>query len=331
MDYTIRFAKMDDAEKIMRFINKYWRRGHILAQNKELFLWQYGMDERLSIVIGIDSNDNIHGMLGFVPYDTTECKDIALALWKANPSSGFLGVRLLSFLMKEEPHRYVVCPGVNPDTTRKIYEHAGMFVKEMQHWYRLANKEDYSIANVLNKSIPVIVDHPDYYLKKIEMEEFLLDSFDIHSIEYRNDIPYKSTSYLLKRYFYHPVYSYMVYTVSKKGEKAKTLLVLRVQESEGSRVLRLIDCIGDIYGIEYAMPALDSLLLNMNCEYIDLYEGGLDDAALLRMGWLQVRDSGNTIPDYFSPFEQRNITIYYATSEENVILFKGDGDQDRPN
>lgn len=41
--------------------------------------------------------------------------------------------------------------------------------------------------------------------------------------------------------------------------------------------------------------------------------------------------SGNIMPDYFAPFEQRNIDIYYMSEIEDVILFKGDGDMDRPN
>ena len=38
-----------------------------------------------------------------------------------------------------------------------------------------------------------------------------------------------------------------------------------------------------------------------------------------------------TIPDYFSPFKQKNIDIYFFTSNNRFgCLFKGDGDQDSP-
>ena len=40
------------------------------------------------------------------------------------------------------------------------------------------------------------------------------------------------------------------------------------------------------------------------------------------------------IPNYFNPYLQKNIQIYFFVDSKDidkVILFKGDGDQDRPN
>lgn len=48
-------------------------------------------------------------------------------------------------------------------------------------------------------------------------------------------------------------------------------------------------------------------------------------------GWVKREETSNIIPNYFSPFEMKNIEIYYFSSDEDIILFKGDGDQDRPN
>ena len=39
----------------------------------------------------------------------------------------------------------------------------------------------------------------------------------------------------------------------------------------------------------------------------------------------------NIIPDYFSPFEQRNIDILCDYPNVDVRICKADGDQDRPN
>ena len=44
-----------------------------------------------------------------------------------------------------------------------------------------------------------------------------------------------------------------------------------------------------------------------------------------------VMEDGNIIPEYFSPFEQKNVDIYYMSEMDKPILFKGDGDMDRPN
>lgn len=44
-----------------------------------------------------------------------------------------------------------------------------------------------------------------------------------------------------------------------------------------------------------------------------------------------MKDSGNIIPNYLSPYEKSNVDIHYCSSDPKVILFRGDGDQDRLN
>jgi hypothetical protein len=50
-------------------------------------------------------------------------------------------------------------------------------------------------------------------------------------------------------------------------------------------------------------------------------------------GFIPVNPSGGDIvPDHFEPFEQRNAPIRFAIKTDRpVVIFKGDGDQDRPN
>ena len=93
----------------------------------------------------------------------------------------------------------------------------------------------------------------------------------------------------------------------------------------------MIDCIGDNELLKNFTPIIDKMLVKFNCEYADCYETGVDDKVFSAGGWLSVSDSGNIMPDYFAPFEQRNIDIYYMSEIDGVILFKGDGDMDRPN
>ena len=94
-NYTIRFAEYDDIPAIMNYIDNYWKKGHILAVNQALFKWQYVNHERVNFVIGLNEENNICGILGFIPYSADDDKDIALALWKARHSESFLGIRLI--------------------------------------------------------------------------------------------------------------------------------------------------------------------------------------------------------------------------------------------
>jgi len=63
---------------------------------------------------------------------------------------------------------------------------------------------------------------------------------------------------------------------------------------------------------------------------------GLPEKEFIKSGFVKAGDSQNlVIPDYFEPFVKSNIDIFFARKSENIendiILFKGDGDQDRPN
>lgn len=333
MDYTIRFATREDTRAVMRFIDSHWRKGHILSRDRELFEWQYGGGgNRLNIVIGIDNFGDIQGMLGFIVYDSSENKDISLALWKANPSTGFLGVRLIKYLMEYETYREIVCPGINLKTTSKIYKYVGMEVGTMSQWYRLAPRGTYVIAKVVDNSIPTFLDE-NVGIKMILIESIdsLYDVFDLNDDVYTSSIPYKSISYIFKRYFEHPVYKYRIYALSKNEHKANTLLVFRIQDYGGSHALRLIDCIGKCEDIKYITRLLDILMEELECEYVDTYVAGVQEEVFLAGGWRKVMNEGNIIPDYFSPFEHRKIDIHYSSSNPTAILFKGDGDQDRPN
>lgn len=333
MGYNIRFAEKDDTDAIMDFIDKFWRKGHILSRDKVLFTWQYaGNDNKLNIVLGTGEQGDIQGMLGFVPYDDTDNKDISLALWKANPSTGFLGVKLIKYLMDNEPYRGIICPGINPGTTSKIYEHVGMSFGVMTQWYRLADREKYHIAKVADNSIPQYEKcDPANTLFQIHSIDQLKEVFDLDSDEYRAGIPYKSALYIEHRYFSHPIYKYSMYGWGPDGEKAETVFSVRVQECNGARALRIIDCIGKVENLAYATEALDGLLDELDCEYMDVYETGVKDEYFIRGGWRKVEEGGNVIPDYFSPFEQRKVDIYYSSGSSTAIMFKGDGDQDRPN
>ena len=79
----IRFAQLSDVPHIMDFIDTYWKKGHILARDRDFFLYQYFVDEHLNFVLSVSESGEIDAILGFIPYGR-ENRDIMLAMWKAN-------------------------------------------------------------------------------------------------------------------------------------------------------------------------------------------------------------------------------------------------------
>lgn len=322
----IRFAKAEDIPNIMNFIDKYWCKNHIMSYNRDLFEFQHKWEEEISFVIS-EIDGNINGLLGYIPYDNKN-RDITLAIWKTRKTKETMqGINILIFLRNNGDVKSIAAPGINPETI-PIYKFLGLKTGKMKHWFRLRNVPKYKIAKVVNIDIPEYRNKNDIILYKIDhfhqVREFKIDQCLI-----REKQLYKSKSFIERRYFNHPFFEYIKYGLTY--ENKKLFVVLRLQEYNGAKVLRLIDSIGDQELLKYFTYELDNLMQKYECEYIDCYETGIKDEIFEDGGWKLVSNSENIIPDYFSPFEQRNIDIYYMSEIENVILFKGDGDMDRPN
>ena len=46
--YTIRFAKYEDIAEIMDFFDKHWKRGHILARDRNYFEYEFYRHDEVS-------------------------------------------------------------------------------------------------------------------------------------------------------------------------------------------------------------------------------------------------------------------------------------------
>lgn len=323
----IRFAEEKDIPAIMKFIDEYWRKNHIMSRDRSLFEFQHKWENEVSFVLS-EKDGNITGVLGFIPYADSN-RDVTLAIWKTNKTEETMqGINILSYLRENGDVRTISAPGINPKTV-PIYKYLGLETGKMKQWYRLREVPEYKIANVTNKDIPLFAGSEGISIKEITDFSEADKEFGIGDCLIRDHQPIKSKAYLRRRYFEHPSFTYIKFGVSK-GEK-KLFVVLRVQKCNDSALLRVIDCIGDHELFSNFTGEIDDLLKKNNCEYADCYESGVLDRVFEDGGWRLVPESGNIMPDYFAPFEQRNIDIYYMSEIEGAILFKGDGDMDRPN
>lgn len=329
-NYKIRYATQEDVLAIKRFIDDRWKKDHILAREKGFFEWQYTSD-KLDYVLGIDINGNVQGMLGFISYDDGNDRDIATSMWMANRGTGFLGIKLLMYVMDKEPHRTIFSLGINVKTTRDIYERLNFSTGRMNQWYRLRKLESYTVAKIVDARIPKYIHFEEVRIVRYLTVMDLLADFDFEKYVSSQSVPYKSLTYLKRRYFEHPIYEYLIYGVKRDGRTTNAVVVFRVQECNAAKVLRFVDCIGNIEVLGGITYILDELLVEFDAEYIDLYEKGLCSDMLRTAGWIRLDETDNIIPNYFSPFEQCNVDVSYCTSDENIVLFRGDGDQDRPN
>lgn len=326
----IRFAKEPDIDRIMAFIDQYWRKGHILSTNRDFFVYEHLLEEGVGYVISEDDEGAINAILGYIPYGKQH-RDVMMVMWKANhTASPTLGLELYDYLKQNVDARSLSAPGSNKKL-KGLHIYLGNRFGKMSHWYKLNPAvSDFRIAKVSDSAVLLSKACSNDYVK-LESWEQLERSFDFEAYHAADPHPYKEPWYLKKRYFDHPIYTYDVYGLKDTQGIVKTLFVFRTVSIEQASALRWVDCIGDFSRIPAAGTMMDAILSASGAEYVDCYESGLPDAYFEAGGWRKVEGSNNVIPNYFAPFVQENIDIYYFSTDHDMVLFKGDGDQDRPN
>lgn len=332
--YDIRFAKYEEIDEVMQFIDTHWKKGHIMAKNRKFFEYEMVVDGKVNFVIAKDRETGIiHGLHGFQIASKNKDKlDIWGSIWKVIPESmGLLGVEIVKRVKAYTGTRAFLSIGGNPITTVPINKKILNFddVGKMQHFYCLAKREHYNIAKVSHYE-PFIENKENQvqYVQFRDIEE-LKKSYDfIYNID---AFPYKDIWYINHRYFEHPIYIYQVYGLIE-DQKVKSLLMCREQEYNGAKVLRIVDYIGK----PELFSGLSGFLKNNleKYEYIDLYCYGFNTSYIYQAGMIELQDDDtNVIPNYFAPYVAENIDIWVGTpkGKGKATFFKADGDQDRPN
>lgn len=224
------------------------------------------------------------------------------------------------------------CCGINKKTI-PIYKYLGIETGRLKHFYKLNFKvKEYKIAKISQLDEIKSKKYTFYEKEKLEILTNTITNEIYDSIPKDENIFFKSYKYFKKIYLNNPYYNYIVLGLKSKNLEIKTIVVLREIEVNNKKCIRIIDIIGK----EELLPILNNYIeekfIDEMYEYIDLYEIGLNEKVLETMGFLERKeDDLNIIPNYFEPFEQKNIEIYYASSTNGSYrIFKGDGDQDRP-
>ncbi len=328
----IRLAKLNDIKEIMEFIDDNWKENHILAKNKDFFMYEHKDKNIINYVISLENN-KINGLLGFIKYSDNN-SDIATVIWKALKSNTnpMLGIELLEFLRSHEEYNIVFSPGINQKTIG-IYNYLDIYTDHLDQYIIINN--NIQIFNILKvediKEINQInfVENAQYGL--IKLKEAELD-FNFDSQEH---IPHKDKNYFIKRYFRHPIYNYIVYGIYK-NERPTSLIVTREVVVNNSRILRIMDYLGDEKDIVYISKYVYRLVVDNGYEYVDFMCYGFDHKNLEKAGFTKINLESTEIiaPNYFSPFIQKNIKINFMADTKKIDklrICKADGDQDRPN
>lgn len=330
LSMDIREAKLEDKQDIICFLKDHWKEDHIYVLDPGFFDYDYIGNGSINYILAKEGEE-IVSALGFIDYMNEDSqKNVFLAIWK-NTGNYMGGLKCLEYLLNKG-YRTVSCCGINKKT-EVIYKYLGLTTGRLQQYYLINNSfksEQFKIAkleDIQKNSYSsqetneyTLINNPDEFSNLVSSEVLKLNEF------------FKSEKYFTKRYFEHPYYDYLVYGIKKSKEDINAVLVFREIEVSGAKCLRIMDFIGKEESLVGVGHFLKSLLNKGNYEYVDFYQTGICSEILEAEGFVErIESDVNIIPNYFEPFEQRNVEVYYMTNtKNNFTMFKGDGDQDRP-
>ena len=337
--YIFKIAKKTDLKQIMNFLSVNWEpKNHILSKNIKFFLYEFLNKDNLNFFLALDKKNNkISALQGFIPYsknifNSHICASITCVDFKSK--TPFLGLEtMIRMLHLLKPNSYCGI-GTHPITMLPLVKkYLNRYTGKLTHFY-LINKrvKKFKIAN-LSK---IDFSNEDYkisrlnhiYYKEIKSFNFLEKNFNFKKFQ---NLPFKSKWYINKRYFEHPLYKYRFFFIKNYKTKLCSLLVTRKISYKNSKIIRFVDYVGDIKDFVVIRKIANNLLLKENIEYVDFYAARLPRNIKNKINFRTVRENDiNIIPDYFEPFVEKNVKIYFEASNNKMVLFKADADQDRP-
>ena len=340
---SIHQATSADIPAVMAFWDKHWIKGHIMAHDEKLIRWQHGADTRepqapVNFIIATDPSGALLGFLGFIPstrFDTSlgHANTLALAGWRTcEDAPSALGVAMLQHLRRTITHQAVITLGLNRDVA-EIYKRMGFQLGELTHWI-LPNTR---YRGPLLAYLPELPPHRSRPAGE-PLHLRPLTATDLTAIPAlpatTPTIPAKSPQHFVTRYLQHPYYKYWV--LALEGPSGiQALLAVRLVEGDGARAIRIVDMMGNETALAGAHTALLHLAHCKGAQYVDIMCHGVPAAPLAAAGFHNVsRLNGAIVPNLFEPLVMENHPIPYAalTRDTSTLrLFKGDGDQDRPN
>ena len=327
----ITLCKVSEFDELIDFIRENWKSDHVFIKCPPLLKWQHLNGGYLNFIIARNTADNkILGVLGYIPTSQYDCnltvnKDTWGAIWKVVDNAPLgLGMKLMEFFQSEiQPSSYGSIG--NSGIALSLYKLTKYTTGTLSQYFILSSSIDqFNIAKAENYINVIKSVQDEASIKELE----ILDDLVLDHAYY----PQKSIRYLINRYSRHPIYKYRFFG-AYIDDLLVAIFVIRKQSFITSSCLRLVDIYGDMHKVGRLYNHFQKIMKSENAEYIDCYNFGIDEKIFEKVGFSKLDIQGDTvIPNYFEPFEKKNVVINFAfkTSGEEYVIFKGDSDQDRP-
>lgn len=340
--YDTHFCALNEIEDVVSFLDRYWKKGHILVKSRKLLDWQHLdiINKRYNFVVARNKQSSeIHALMGFIPtnFFDSSIQNVLVwgAIWKIREdvAPAGLGIYLWQFLTNKIKFDTWISFGISEDA-KKNNKMMGLRICAADNYFFVnPNIKDFKIAYGIESFQNLdSEDKEGYTLTEVTIDDYelLSDNEDCFNCVK----PYKTKLYYLNRFFLHPYYKYRCFAI-KQQNTIRAFFFVRESPAEGANCLRLVEYVGDYSYLQTVKQSISDLLVRGNYEYIDIITSNVNDEILRKAGFInKITDRNVIIPNYFEPFLRKNVPMEYSyislNPSFNPIINKGDSDQDRP-
>lgn len=322
-----RLARPGEDAAIIDFINANFDMRLPLLNVPEMYRYYYAGPDGAPRFVLAEQDGALLAAAGYLPANSGPAPDIWVSIWAAAPGHGGIGLELLAALPRLTGARVAACNNVRPQV-RALYRFLGWQAQRLPHYYRL---NDAAAPVLCQNAQPPLPAGGDLPLTRVESAAALRAL----GLPPAPHTPFKDAGYLTHRYFENPWFCYDVWAAAEGGALLAYAVTRTVPAADTGcvPVVRLVDFIGADAVLPRIGRALDGILHAAGAEYIDCYNAGIPPEVWQAAGFCERREGdGAVIPNYLAPPLRENTEYYYTVrTPDGFVLFKADGDQDRPN
>jgi predicted N-acetyltransferase YhbS len=328
----IDWLRSKDVPELQAFIDRHWRRGHVLARDERLLRWQYRhpAGEELVSVLAARDGGRLAGFLGLVqtPFAWLGERQSGawLAMWSVEPEARSSGLGLALLVEALQRFEVVACIGFN-ETAGRIFSGIGFEVRPtLPRWVRMG-------AELPPSRAVHVVEWTDDVAGRWDTCWERLSGSLVGSV--------RDSAFVRRRYVEHPVFRYVVRLAEGSESDVEALCVHRIEQVRDSReeVIRFVELLGhpDVVSAlaERALADCPGAAL------ADFFSVSAQfGKPLERLGFLRAESLPGPPPHRFQPLEPapapgvafwRREGLGGDFADAPVYATRGDGDQDRPN
>lgn len=310
-------SNTSDKKEIKKYINKFWKKNHILVKNNKLFDWMYVSTKKKVDFIVNKKNKKIISILGVINNSRDRSySEVSLAIWHSTKKT--LGLSIFLQILLDNQVKIIKATTISPNMI-PIYKSLGFEVKKFNQYYITNLKsKDQKISVRLKKT------NTKYNLKK---NTLIFDRIE-KLLKIKKKINKK---YLKWRYCLHPVYKY--YFLSDNSYKL--ILICRIIKINNSKFISVVDYIGSFKNKNNLSEKIVNFLIREKFHHIEFLHYGNEDKYILLSGFRKA-SINQILPIYTEPFIGLNkieIICGYKSkiSLKKIKIVRADGDADRPN